>query len=90
MYTTTVYLTSCHFSSCKITFVRESRKIASEIKVIFMTAIEIEKGRIKKIETAELLKKPIGLHNLVTIVNKVLGKIIYLSCPMRALTQRKY
>jgi len=55
-----------------------------------MTAIEIEKGRIKEIETAELLKKPIGLQNLVTIVNKVLGKIIYLSCPMRALTQRKY
>ena len=55
-----------------------------------MTAIEIEKGRVKKIETAELLKKLIGLQNLVTIVNKVLGKIIYLSCPMRALTQRKY
>jgi hypothetical protein len=50
-------------------FVRESRKIASEIKVIFMTAIEIERERIKKIESAELLKKPIGLQNLVTIVN---------------------
>ena len=55
-----------------------------------MTAIEIERGRIKKIERAELLKKSLGLHNLVTIVNKVLGEIIYLSCAMRALTQRKY
>lgn len=55
-------------------FVREARKIASEIKVIFMTAFEIENGQIKEIETTELLKKPIGLPDLVTMVNKVLEK----------------
>jgi DNA-binding response OmpR family regulator len=55
-------------------FVREARKIAREIKVIFMTAFEIENGQIKEIETTELLKKPIGLPDLVTMVNKVLEK----------------
>jgi DNA-binding response OmpR family regulator len=45
-------------------FVREARKIDREI----------ENGQIKEIETTELLKKPIGLPDLVTMVNKVLEK----------------
>ena len=55
-----------------IEFVQRVRKISSDIKIIFMTAFEMEKGQIKEMDTIELLRKPIRLENLITMVTKVL------------------
>jgi DNA-binding response OmpR family regulator len=55
-----------------IEFIQRVRKINRNIKVIFMTAFDIEKEKIKEANKAELLRKPVSLENLRTSVINIL------------------
>ena len=57
---------------CGFDFIERVRRIDKDIRIIFMTAFEIEKDRVKKAGN-ELLTKPIALENLLKTVNKVLA-----------------
>ena len=57
---------------CGFDFIERVRRIDKDIRIIFMTAFEIEKDRVKKAGN-ELLIKPIALENLLRAVNKVLA-----------------
>jgi len=57
---------------CGFEFIERVRRIDKDIRIIFMTAFEIEKDRVKKAGN-ELLTKPIALENLLKTVNKVLA-----------------
>ena len=55
-----------------IEFIQRVRKINHNIKVIFMTAFDIEKEKIKEANKTELLRKPVSLENLRTSVINIL------------------
>lgn len=55
-----------------IEFIERVREINRDIKVIFMTAFDIEKEKIKEANKTELLRKPVSLENLRTCVINIL------------------
>jgi two-component system nitrogen regulation response regulator GlnG len=55
-----------------IEFIQRVNKIDSDIKIVFMTAFEMDKAEIKEMGKEELLNKPIKIQNLVTIINRIL------------------
>jgi two-component SAPR family response regulator len=53
-----------------IEFIKRLREIDSSIKVILMTAFEIEGNELREIHTEEFFNKPIKMNDLVQIVKK--------------------
>ncbi len=53
-----------------VEFIRKLREIDSNIKVILMTAFEIEGNQLTEIDTDEFFNKPIRMNDLVQIVKK--------------------
>jgi DNA-binding NtrC family response regulator len=51
-------------------FVKKLSDIDPAVKVIFMTAFEIERDKIKELNTNEFFSKPIKMDNLVQLVKK--------------------
>ena len=58
-----------------IEFIKKLREIDANIKVkvILMTAFEMERSQLREIDTDEFFNKPIGMKNLVQIVKKYVG-----------------
>lgn len=56
-----------------IEFIKKLREIDANIKVILMTAFEIEGSQLREMNTDEFFNKPIGMKNLVQIVKKYVG-----------------
>ena len=56
-----------------IEFIKKLREIDANIKVILMTAFEMERSQLKEIDTDEFFNKPIAMKNLVQIVKKYVG-----------------
>ncbi|MGV8107811.1 MAG: response regulator [Nitrososphaerota archaeon] len=56
-----------------IEFVKKLREIDANIKVILMTAFEMERSHLREIDTDEFFNKPIAMNNLVQIVKKYVG-----------------
>ena len=56
-----------------IEFIKKLREIDSNIKVIIMTAFEMERSKLREIDTDEFFNKPIAMNNLVQIVKKYVG-----------------
>jgi DNA-binding NtrC family response regulator len=56
-----------------IEFIKKLREIDANIKVILMTAFEMEGSQLREIDTDEFFNKPIGMKNLVQIVKKYVG-----------------
>jgi len=56
-----------------IEFIKKLREIDANIKVILMTAFEMERSKLREIDTDELFNKPIAMNNLVQIVKKYVG-----------------
>lgn len=54
-------------------FIKKLREIDANIKVILMTAFEMEGSQHREIDTDEFFNKPIGMNNLVQIVKKYVG-----------------
>ena len=53
-----------------IEFIKKLREIDSSIKVILMTAFEIEGNQLREIQTDEFFSKPIKMNDLVQVVKK--------------------
>jgi DNA-binding NtrC family response regulator len=53
-----------------VEFIKKLREIDSNIKVILMTAFEIEGNQLTEIDTDEFFNKPIRMNDLVQIVKK--------------------
>jgi two-component system, chemotaxis family, chemotaxis protein CheY len=53
-----------------IEFIKKLREIDANIKVILMTAFEMEGSQLREIDTDEFFNKPISMNNLVQIVKK--------------------
>lgn len=51
-------------------FIKKVRKIDSNIKVILMTAFEIEGNQLREVHSDEFFNKPIRMNDLVQIVKK--------------------
>ena len=51
-------------------FIKKLRDIDPAVKVIFMTAFEIERDKLKELDTYEFFNKPIKMDNLVQLVKK--------------------
>ena len=47
-----------------IVFIKKLREIDANIKVILMTAFEMEGSQLKEIDTDEFFNKPIGMNNI--------------------------
>ena len=56
-----------------IEFIKKLREIDANIKVILMTAFEMEGSQLREIDTDEFFNKPIRMNNLVQIVKKYVG-----------------
>jgi len=56
-----------------IEFIKRLREIDANIKVILMTAFEMERSQLREIDTDEFFNKPIAMNNLVQIVKKYVG-----------------
>jgi len=56
-----------------IEFIKKLKEIDANIKVILMTAFEIEESQLREMNTDEFFNKPIGMKNLVQIVKKYVG-----------------
>lgn len=56
-----------------IEFIKKLREIDANIKVILMTAFEMEGSQLREIDTDEFFNKPIVMSNLVQIVKKYVG-----------------
>lgn len=56
-----------------IEFIKKLREIDANIKVILMTAFEMERSQLREIDTDEFFNKPIATNNLVQIVKKYVG-----------------
>jgi two-component system, chemotaxis family, chemotaxis protein CheY len=56
-----------------IEFIKQLREIDANIKVILMTAFEMERSKLREIDTDEFFNKPIAMNNLVQIVKKYVG-----------------
>ena len=53
-----------------IEFIKKLREIDANIKVILMTVFEMERSKLREIDTDEFFNKPIAMNNLVQIVKK--------------------
>ena len=53
-----------------VEFIKRLREIDSSVKVILMTAFEIEGNELREIHTDEFFNKPIKMNDLVQIVKK--------------------
>ena len=53
-----------------VEFIKRLREIDSRIKVILMTAFEIEGDQLREVDTDEFFNKPIKMNELVQIVKK--------------------
>jgi len=53
-----------------VEFIKKLREIDSNIKVILMTAFEIDGNQLTEIDTDEFFNKPIRVNDLVQIVKK--------------------
>jgi DNA-binding NtrC family response regulator len=53
-----------------VEFIKRLREIDSRIKVILMTAFEIEGNQLTEVDTDEFFNKPIKMNELVQIVKK--------------------
>lgn len=53
-----------------IEFIKKLREIDANIKVILMTAFEMERSKLREIDTDEFFNKPIAMNDLVQIVKK--------------------
>lgn len=56
-----------------IEFIKKIGKINKDVKVIFMTAFDIEMEKIRQKNMSELLKKPVSLQELLAAVDRVLN-----------------
>jgi DNA-binding NtrC family response regulator len=56
-----------------IEFIKKLREIDANIKVILMTAFEMDRSQLREIDTDEFFNKPIAMNNLVQIVKKYVG-----------------
>ena len=56
-----------------IEFIKKLREIDANIKVILMTAFDMERSQLREIDTDEFFNKPIAMNNLVQIVKKYVG-----------------
>ena len=56
-----------------IEFIKKLREIDANIKVILMTAFEMERSQLREIDPDEFFNKPIAMNNLVQIVKKYIG-----------------
>ena len=56
-----------------IEFIKKLREFDANIKVILMTAFEMEGSQLREIDTDEFFNKPISMNNLVQIVKKYVG-----------------
>ena len=56
-----------------IEFIKKLREIDANIKVILMTAFDMERSQLREIDTDEFFNKPIAMNNLVKIVKKYVG-----------------
>lgn len=56
-----------------VEFIKKLRDIDSKIKVIVMTAFEIDGNQLTEIDTDEFFNKPIRINELVQIVKKYVG-----------------
>lgn len=56
-----------------IEFIKKLREIDANIKVILMTAFEMEGSQLREIDTDEFFNKPTSMNNLVQIVKKYVG-----------------
>jgi DNA-binding NtrC family response regulator len=55
-----------------IELVKRVSKIDSKIKVIFMSAFELESDKVKQVKNAEFLRKPVKLENLRECIIRIL------------------
>lgn len=53
-------------------FIKRVNKIDNKMKVIFMTAFDLENDNLKQVKKAEFLRKPIKLENLRDSIIKIL------------------
>jgi DNA-binding NtrC family response regulator len=53
-----------------IEFIKKLRKIDSKIKVILITAFEIDGNQLKQLDNDEFFNKPIRINDLVQVVKK--------------------
>jgi DNA-binding NtrC family response regulator len=51
-------------------FTKKLRDIDPAVKVIFMTAFEIERDNLRELDTYEFFNKPIKMDNLIQLVKK--------------------
>jgi len=56
-----------------VEFIKKLREIDSNIRVILMTAFEVEGNQLREIHTDEFFNKPIKINDLVQIVKKYVG-----------------
>ena len=56
-----------------IEFINRVRQIDSNIKVVLMTAFEIEGNQLREIHTDAFFNKPIKINELVQVVKKYVG-----------------
>jgi DNA-binding NtrC family response regulator len=56
-----------------VEFIKRLREIDSNIKVILMTAFEVEGNQLREIRTDDFFNKPIKVNDLVQIVKKYVG-----------------
>ena len=54
-------------------FIKKLRGIDPRIKVVLMTAFEIEPNQLKEVHTDEFFNKPIEIDNLVQLVKRYVG-----------------
>ena len=54
-------------------FIKKLRDIDPMIKVVLMTAFEIEANQLKEVHTDEFFNKPIEIDNLVQLVKRYVG-----------------
>jgi two-component SAPR family response regulator len=53
-------------------FIEKIDKINKDVKVIFMTAFDIEMEKIRQKNMSEFLKKPVSLQELLAAVDRAL------------------
>ena len=53
-----------------IEFIKKLRELDSKIKVIMMTAFEIDGNQLKQLDNDEFFDKPIRINDLVQVVKK--------------------
>jgi DNA-binding NtrC family response regulator len=54
-------------------FIKKLRDIDARIKVVLMTAFEIEGNQLSELRTDEFFNKPVKMDNLIQLVKKYVG-----------------